>query len=95
MRNPVRLNTLAVLVAASLGGGLATPVAWSQVTVSDAPTASPAASEHALYMIYFGEPGALEYRGGVGNLEGAVANAGLICDELIAAVSSIEQGRAA
>ncbi|MBN8482075.1 MAG: S8 family serine peptidase [Xanthomonadales bacterium] len=70
MRNPVRLNTLAVLVAASLGGGLATPVAWSQVTVSDAPTASPAASEHALYMIYFGEPGALEYRGGVGNLEG-------------------------
>ncbi len=70
MRNPVRVKTLAVFVAASLGGVVAAPIAWSQTSVSDAPTATPAASPYALYMIYFGEPGALEYRGGVGNLEG-------------------------
>ncbi len=68
MRKPIRLNTLAVLVAASLGGVVAAPIAWSQGSVSDAPTATPAASPYKLYMIYFGEPGALEYRGGVGNL---------------------------
>jgi subtilisin family serine protease len=67
MRNSVRVKTLAVLVAASLGGVVA-PSVWSQPSVSDGPDSSTAASPYALYMIYFGEPGALEYRGGVGGL---------------------------
>lgn len=67
MRNSVRVKTLAVLVAASLGG-VATPSVWSQPSVSDVATSATAESPYALYMIYFGEPGALEYRGGVGGL---------------------------
>lgn len=52
-------------------------------------------AERQAYKAMFEHRLALHELKGVGNLEGAVANAGLICDELIAAVSSIEQGRAA
>lgn len=68
MRNSLRVKTLAAVVAASLGGVVA-PVAWAQSTGGGGPAPATETSPYRLYTIHFGEPGALEYRGGVGTLK--------------------------
>lgn len=75
MRNSVRMKTLAVLITASLGGVYA-PAAWSQATISDAPGSATSVNEMATYMIRFADPGAIAYRGGIGNLGATAAPAG-------------------
>ncbi len=74
MRNSLRVKTLAAVVVASLGG-MAAPTVWSVATVTDGQARAVETSPYQLYMIRFGEPGALEYRGGVGSLQATAAPA--------------------
>lgn len=76
MHTSFRVKTLVVMVAASLGVA-AVPVAWSVAGGPGIPTSLPtpeqASQEVTNYFVYFNEPGALHYEGGVDGMERTAA----------------------
>ena len=75
MHHPIRVKSLAVLIAASLGAVCA-PVVWAQATVTDAVDSTIVATESDVYMIRFADPGAIAYHGGIGTLDATAASTG-------------------
>lgn len=76
MQSSIRVKTLVVMVAASLGVA-AVPMAWSVAGGAGIPTSLPtpeqASQEVSNYFVYFNEPGALHYEGGVDGMERTAA----------------------
>ena len=76
MHTSHRVKTLAVMVAASLGIA-AIPMAWSVAGGPGIPNSLPSpeqvAQEVSNYFVYFSEPGALHYEGGVAGLDRTAA----------------------